>query len=99
MKRLILIAALVLLPAGASFAKAPESCQKISDLGAEAMTARQDGVLLKDAISSVGDGSKFSETMVMKAYKVRIFDDAKQRAAAIAEFQNAAYRECYEAFN
>jgi hypothetical protein len=47
----------------------------------------------------VGDGSKFSETMVMKAYKVRIFDDAKQRAAAIAEFQNAAYRECYEAFN
>ncbi|MBO9552232.1 hypothetical protein [Pseudomonas sp.] len=99
MNRLLLIAAIVLLPAGVSFAKAPEQCQKISDLAAEAMKARQDGDLLKDAVRSVGDGSKFSEGMVMKAYKVRVFEDSKERATAISEFQNAAYRECYDAHN
>ena len=99
MNRTLLIAAIVLFPAAGSFAKAPEQCQKISDLAAEAMKARQDGDLLKDAIKSVGDGSKFSETMVMKAYKVRAFEGSKERATAISEFQNAAYRECYDAYN
>ncbi len=99
MNRLLIISTLVLLPAAASFAKAPEQCQKISDLAAEAMKARQDGELLKDAVESVGDGSKFSESMVMKAYKVRVFEDSKERATAISEFQNAAYRECYDAYN
>lgn len=99
MTRLLLIAALVLLPAGASFAKALDQCEKISDLAAEAMKARQDGELLKDAIKSVGDGSSFSEEMVMKAYQVRVFEDSKERATAISEFQNAAYRECYDAHN
>lgn len=99
MTRLLLIAALALLPAGASFAKAPGQCEKISDLAAEAMKARQGGQLLKDATKSVGDGSKFSEGMVMKAYQVRVFEDSKQRATAISEFQNAAYRECYDAHN
>lgn len=99
MTRLLLIAALALLPAGASFAKAPDQCEKISDLAAEAMKARQDGELLKDATKSVGDGSKFSEGMVMKAYQVRVFEDSKERATAISEFQNAAYRECYDAHN
>ncbi|HGM4965197.1 TPA: hypothetical protein ACKP0L_003518 [Pseudomonas putida] len=99
MNRLMLIAALCLLPGGATFAKAPDQCEKISDLAAEAMKARQDGDLLKDAIRSVGDGSKFSEGMVMKAYQVRVFEDSKERATAISEFQNAAYRECYDAHN
>ncbi|HDS1744199.1 hypothetical protein [Pseudomonas sp. M2] len=99
MTRMLLIAALFLLPAGASFAKAPDQCEKISDLAAEAMKARQDGDLLKDATRSVGDGSRFSEEMVMKAYQVRVFDDQKERATAISEFQNAAYRECYDAHN
>ncbi|POF93235.1 hypothetical protein [Pseudomonas putida] len=99
MRRLLLIAAIAMLPAGASFAKAPDQCEKISDLAAEAMTARQDGDLLKDAAKSVGDGSRFSEEMVMKAYQVRVFDEPKQRATAISEFQNAAYRECYDAHN
>ncbi|HDS1682182.1 TPA: hypothetical protein QEM39_003761 [Pseudomonas putida] len=99
MPRLLLIVALALLPAGASFAKAPDQCEKISDLAAEAMKARQDGELLKDATKSVGDGSKFSEGMVMKAYQVRVFEDSKDRATAISEFQNAAYRECYDAHN
>lgn len=98
MNRLLLVAAIALMPAGAAFAKAPDQCQKISDLAAEAMKARQDGDLLKDAIKSVGDGSKFSEAMVMKAYQVRVFD-SKERATAISEFQNAAYRECYDAHN
>ena len=99
MKRLLLIAAIALLPTGASLAKAPDQCAKISDLAAEAMKARQDGDLLKNAIKSVGDGSGFSEAMVMKAYQVRVFEDSKERATAIAEFQNAAYRECYDAHN
>ncbi|WP_312143252.1 hypothetical protein [Stutzerimonas kunmingensis] len=99
MNRLLLIATLALLPAAASFAQAPEQCQKISDLAAEAMKARQDGELLKDAVKSVGDGSKFSENMVMNAYKVRVFEESKERATAISEFQNAAYRECYDAYN
>lgn len=99
MSRLMLIAALALLPAAASFAKAPGQCEKISDLAAEAMKARQDGDLLKDAVHSVGDGSKFSEDMVMKAYQVRVFAEPKERTTAISEFQNAAYRECYDAHN
>ncbi|BBR53527.1 hypothetical protein [Pseudomonas putida] len=99
MTRLLLIAAFAMLPTGASFAKAPDQCEKISDLAAEAMKARQDGELLKDATKSVGDGSKFSEGMVMKAYQVRVFEDSKERATAISEFQNAAYRECYDAHN
>ncbi|MEE6443168.1 MULTISPECIES: hypothetical protein [Pseudomonas] len=99
MNRLLLAAAIALMPTGATFAKAPDQCAKISDLAAEAMKSRQDGDLLKDAINSVGDGSKFSEAMVMKAYQVRAFDDSKERAAAISEFQNAAYRECYDAHN
>lgn len=99
MNRLLLIAAFALLPAGAALAKAPDQCEKISDLAAEAMKARQEGVLLKDATKSVGDGSRFSEEMVMKAYQVRVFEDSKERATAISEFQNAAYRECYDAHN
>jgi len=87
------------LPVGASLAKAPEQCEKISDLAAESMRARQDGELLKDSTKSVGDGSRFSEEMVMKAYQVRVFEDSKDRATAISEFQNAAYRECYDAHN
>lgn len=99
MNRLLLIAALVLLPAGASFANPPAQCESISDLAAEAMKARQDGDLLKDAIESVGDGSKFSEQMVIRAYQVRVFEDSRERSTAISEFQNAAYRECYDAHN
>ncbi|MCO8261476.1 hypothetical protein NC656_07935 [Pseudomonas asiatica] len=99
MNRLLLIVALALLPVGASLAKAPDQCEKISDLAAEAMKARQGGELLKDATKSVGDGSRFSEEMVMKAYQVRVFENSKERATAISEFQNAAYRECYDAHN
>lgn len=99
MNRILLIAALTALPFGCSLAKAPDQCEKISNLAEEAMKARQDGNLLKEAISSVGDGSKFSEAMVLKAYQVRVFDEPKERATAIAEFQNAAYRECYDAHN
>jgi len=99
MNRLPLIVTLALLPVGASLAKAPEQCEKISDLAAESMRARQDGELLKDSTKSVGDGSRFSEEMVMKAYQVRVFEDSKDRATAISEFQNAAYRECYDAHN
>ena len=50
-------------------------------------------------MASVGDQSKFSDAMVLKAYQVRVFEDSKERATAISEFQNAAYRECYEAYN
>lgn len=99
MNRLLLIAALALLPVGASLAKAPDQCAKISDLAAEAMQSRQDGKLLKDSTKLVGDGSRFSEEMVMKAYQVRVFEDSKERATAISEFQNSAYRECYDAHN
>ena len=99
MNRLLLVAAIALMPIGATLAKAPDQCSEISDLAAEAMRSRQDGDLLKDAINSVGDGSNFSEAMVMKAYQVRVFDDTKERATAISEFQNAAYRECYDAHN
>ncbi|MCO7526398.1 hypothetical protein NJH54_18040 [Pseudomonas asiatica] len=99
MNRLLLVAAIALMPTGTTFAKAPDQCEKIPDLAAEAMKARQDGDLLKDAVNSVGDGSKFSEAMVIKAYQVRVFDDNKERGTAISEFQNAAYRECYDAHN
>lgn len=99
MNRLALIAILVTLSTPALAASSNDTCKKISAMAAQAMEARQKGDLLEDAMSSVGDQSKFSEAMVMKAYKVRVFESSKGRATAIAEFQNAAYRECYEAFN
>lgn len=99
MKTLFLIAALVIAPFCTAHAKDPDQCKKISELAGDAMKSRQDGELLEDAISTVGDGSKFSEGMVMKAYQVRVFADQAEKKAAIAEFKNGAYRECYEAHN
>lgn len=99
MNRTLLIATLVCMPLPALAASGVETCKKISAMAGKAMEARQDGDLLEDAMASVGDQSKFSDAMVMKAYQVRVFEDSKERATAISEFQNAAYRECYEAFN
>lgn len=99
MKTVLLIAALTIAPFCAALAKEPSQCGKISALAGEAMKSRQDGELLEKAISSVGDGSKFSEGMVMRAYQVRVFADQAEKKTAIAEFQNGAYRECYEAHN
>ncbi|EKT4454444.1 hypothetical protein WCE04_23805 [Pseudomonas shirazica] len=99
MNRTLLIAALVCMPLPALAASGVETCKKISAMAGKAMEARQDGDLLEDAMASVGDQSKFSDAMVLKAYQVRVFEDSKERATAISEFQNAAYRECYEAYN
>ncbi|MHB2048856.1 hypothetical protein [Pseudomonas sp. VEM90] len=99
MNRTLLIAALVCMPFPALAASGVETCKKISAMAGKAMEARQDGDLLEDAMASVGDQSKFSDAMVLKAYQVRVFEDSKERATAISEFQNAAYRECYEAYN
>ena len=99
MNRTLLITALVCMPLPALAASGVETCKKISAMAGKAMEARQDGDLLEDAMASVGDQSKFSDAMVLKAYQVRVFEDSKERATAISEFQNAAYRECYEAYN
>lgn len=99
MNRLLLIAAIACMPLPALAASGTETCKKISAMAGKAMEARQDGDLLEDAMASVGDQSKFSDAMVLKAYKVRVFEDSKERATAISEFQNAAYRECYDAYN
>lgn len=99
MNRLVMIAALACMPLPALAASGVETCKKISAMAGKAMEARQDGDLLEDAMASVGDQSKFSDAMVLKAYHVRVFEDSKERATAISEFQNAAYRECYEAYN
>lgn len=99
MNRTLLIAALFCMPLPVFAASGNDTCKKISAMAAQAMEARQKGDLLEDAMSSVGDQSKFSEAMVMKAYKVHVFESSRDRATAISEFQNAAYRECYDAFN
>lgn len=99
MKKIILIAALAIVPFCTALAKDSNQCRNISALAGDAMKSRQDGELLEDAISSVGDGSKFSEAMVLRAYQVRVFADQAEKKVAIDEFQNGAYRECYEAHN
>ncbi|MCZ9636886.1 hypothetical protein [Pseudomonas putida] len=98
MKNLI-IAALICVALPAHADENQSKCKKISAMAGDAMAARQRGDLLEDAMASVGDQSKFSNAVVMKAYGAPIgqTDQAKERA--VSEFRNEAFAECYQAFN
>ncbi len=76
-----------------------DKCKKISAMAGEAMTARQNGDLLEDAMASVGDQSKFSNAVVMKAYGVSIARNDREKQKAVSDFRNEAFAECYQAFN
>ncbi|HEJ1056915.1 TPA: hypothetical protein SLP05_004535 [Pseudomonas putida] len=94
MKSLIIVALMSI--AGSAFAAdAQTTCKKISAMAGEAMEARQRGDLLEDAMSSVGDQSKFSNAVVVKAYGIPVAPDSKSRDKAVADFRNEAYGECY----
>lgn len=95
MNRLTLIAILVTLSAPALAASGNETCKKISAMAGQAMEARQKGDLLEDAMSSVGDQSKFSDAMVVKAYAVPVAVSSEGKKKAISDFRNEAYGECY----
>lgn len=95
MNRLALIAALITLSAPALAANGEETCKKISAMAGKAMEARQNGDLLEDAMSSVGDQSKFSDAMVVKAYGAPVATSSTGKKKLISDFRNAAYAECY----
>lgn len=76
-----------------------ETCKKISGLAHDAMKARQDGALLEDSMERVGDGSKFAKDVVMQAYQHPVSSGKEEKLQAITEFQNEAYRVCYNADN
>ncbi|MGE8458327.1 MAG: hypothetical protein ACN6OY_17360 [Pseudomonas alloputida] len=96
MNRTLLIAALVCLPVPALAASGEENCKKISAMAGKAMEARQDGDLLEDAMSSVGDQSKFSDAMVVKAYTAPVANSSAGKKKLVSDFRNAAYAECYK---
>lgn len=60
------------------------------------MEARQNGELLEDAMSSVGDQSKFSDAMVVKAYTAPVANSSAGKKKLVSDFRNAAYAECYK---
>ena len=96
--RLCAVVALVLLSTNAS-AAGEEACKKVSAMAGSAMEFRQNGALLEDAMSSVGDKSDFSKAVVMKAYETPVSNGAKAKQSAISEFRNQAYLQCYSANN
>ncbi|KAF0255932.1 hypothetical protein [Pseudomonas putida] len=96
MNRTLLIAALICLPFPALAASGEETCKKISAMAGKAMEARQNGDLLEDAMSSVGDQSKFSDAMVVKAYTAPVANSSAGKKKLVSDFRNAAYAECYK---
>ncbi|MBI6945009.1 hypothetical protein JET76_27195 [Pseudomonas putida] len=98
MKNLV-IAALVAVSFAAHADENQDKCKKISAMAGDAMAARQNGDLLEDAMQSVGDQSKFSNAVVMKAYGAPVGLNAKAKEKAVSEFRNEAFAECYQAFN
>ena len=98
MKNLV-IAALVAVSFAAHADENQGKCKKISAMAGDAMTARQNGELLEDAMQSVGDHSKFSNSVVLKAYGAPVGLTAKAKEKAVADFRNEAFAECYQAFN
>lgn len=95
MNRTLLIAALVCMPLPALAASGADTCKKISAMAGKAMEARQNGELLEDAMASVGDQSKFSDAMVVKAYALPVAASSAGKEKYVSEFRNAAYAECY----
>lgn len=99
MKTIQVFMAVIFGLVSASAFSAEDSCTKISSLAQEAMAARQSGALLQDSIKGIGDGSKFAQVVVMKAYEKPINQTKDGKAQAIKEFQNEAYRACFNANN
>ncbi|AJQ46442.1 MULTISPECIES: hypothetical protein [Pseudomonas] len=98
MKKLLILA-LAVFSLAANADENMNKCKKISAMAGEAMEARQRGDLLEDAMASVGDQSKFSNAVVMKAYGAPIGLSARLKEKAVVEFRNEAFAECYQAFN
>jgi len=76
---------------------AGDSCKKISALAGQAMTARQNGQLLEDSLDKIGDGSKFAQGVILKAYDQPLMPNKHAKEEAVKEFQNSAFRECLDA--
>lgn len=97
MKSIFLVGIAMLTAAATSAHADDSSCKKISALAGQAMTARQNGELLEDALDKIGDGSKFARGMILRAYKrpVAMVDTLKEDS--VKEFQNEAFRECLDA--
>lgn len=90
--------AMLLLSANA-IAAGEDTCKKISAMAGSAMESRQNGDLVEDAMSTVGDKSDFSKAIVMKAYEAPVVEGTAAKKSAIAEFRNQAYLQCYSAHN
>ena len=71
------------------------TCKKISVVAGQAMEARQRGDLMEEAMTSVGDNSKFTNAMIVQAYTVPVVQDDKERQNAVSEYRNLKYAECY----
>lgn len=78
---------------------AEDSCMKVSGLAQQAMSARQSGELLQDTMKKIGDGSKFASAVIMKAYEKPVEQSENAKEMAVKEFQNEAYRVCFNANN
>ena len=76
-----------------------DSCMKVSGLAQQAMLARQNGELLQDSMKKLGDGSKFANAVIMKAYDKPVEQSEKAKEMSVKEFQNEAYRACFNANN
>lgn len=79
-------------------AHADDFCQKMSHTASVAMSARQDGVPLRDLIASVrgknGGKEQPYEPMIFEAYKRPLVQGKEAKTAAATEFGNETYMVC-----
>ncbi|WP_296267470.1 hypothetical protein [Pseudomonas sp. UBA6562] len=97
MKQVIFFALAIF--SASAMAEGEEICKKVSANAGKAMAARQDGVLLEEAMSTVGNQSQFANAMIMRAYASPIRDSESARKQEISEFRNLIYAECYNVHN
>lgn len=94
-----LLAVALMFASSAAFAAGEDMCKKVSALAGGAMEARQRGDLLEDAMAKVGDQSKFSNGIVLKAFGYPVAESGQAKDNAVSSFRNEAYAECYHAHN
>ncbi len=82
-----------------AMAEGEEVCKKISAIAGKDMEARQNGVLLEDAMTRVEKQGDFAKAMVMRAYASPIQDTEEGKQREISEHRNVIYAECYNAHN
>ncbi|QEI04672.1 hypothetical protein FXN63_01565 [Pigmentiphaga aceris] len=96
----LLFTGLAASPVLAQTNSAHQACKDISHLAKELMKLRQVGAPMSQVMELTSSGSsidEMSKLFVQRAYRLPQYSTEQSRERAVREFENEAYRECYEA--